>query len=117
MFNVVNVGRVRSLVRAIIEQAPAFAGQADILAQVPSVELGGGPITMLNLEVDRTLPAAPIPDGTLPGSCWAHEADGTPIGTLLVWTQSGYIAALEFGAVTDDGPTELPRPETLVTTI
>jgi hypothetical protein len=111
----VEVTRVRELVRTILEQAPEFDGQAELLAQVPSIEIAGGPITMLDLVVDRSLPPALVAGGPVPGRCWAWAADGTPIGTLLVWAPDGYINTLEYGWITDDPPTELPDPTALTT--
>lgn len=109
-----DVEQVRSLVRTVIEQAPSFDGRDELLAQVRSITIAGGPITMLDLTVDRSLPPAPI-DGPVPGNCWAKESDGTSVGTLLVWVKTGYIDTLEFGWVTDDQPSALPSPDTLST--
>lgn len=114
-FRAVEVERVRGLVRTILEQAPAFDGQPELLAQVSSIEIVGGPITMLDLVVDRSLPPAPELRGPVPGNCWAWASDGTPTWTMLVWATEGYIDTLEFGWVTDEQPTDLPDPAALTT--
>lgn len=106
---------VRSLVGTVLRQAPAFDGQNELLAQAATVEVVAGTLTRLELSVDRSLPPAPLIDGPVPGSCWARATDGTPIGTLLLWANDGYIGTLEFRWVTVGQPTELPDPTALHT--
>lgn len=110
-----DIDAVRSLVRTVIEQAPAFDGRDELLGQVPTIEVVSGPLTMLTLSVDRSLPSGRPLRGPVPGNCWARASEGRPIGTMLVWADDGYIDTLECGWVTDDPPTEVPSPANLAT--
>ncbi len=110
-----DIDAVRSVVRTVLEQAPAFDGRDELLGQVATIEVVAGPITMLTLSVDRSLPPGRLLRGPVPGNCWTWASNGKPIGTMLVWADDGYIDRLECGWVTDDQPTELPSPATLRT--
>ena len=77
-----DIAVVRSLVKTVLEQAPDFDGKAELLGQVHTIEVVGGPLTMLELSVDRSLPAGRPLNGPVPGSCWSWDSDGSPIGVL-----------------------------------
>src|SRR5690349_6926002 len=98
---------VRSLLRVILA-AEHYEGQRELLAQVDHVRVVGGPVTMLELAVDPSVTRSSLADGPVPGSAWAINAAGDPLGTLVVWVADGYLSALEYGWVTDDAPNELP---------
>lgn len=106
---------VRELVLTVLEQAPGFDGRTELLSQVPLINIAGGPVSMVRLDVDRECPPAPVANGPVPGACWAWAEDGSPLGTLLVWVEDGYLATLELGWVTDDPLAELPPPSRLTT--
>ena len=92
-------------------EAP-FPGQPELLAQVPFLQIGGGPITFLRLLVDRSVaPRSDFGDGPAPGFAGVFGEDGAPIGTLLVWVKGGYLSALEYAWVTDEPPVQLPKAE------
>jgi hypothetical protein len=101
--------KVQRLVARVLSEA-SFAGQAQLAAQVPYVRLGEGPITFIPLVIDRSVaPRSAFECGPVPGSAWVVADDGSPIGTLLVWVDDGYISALEYAWVTDNEPTQLPE--------
>jgi hypothetical protein len=80
-----------------------------LLAQVPYLEVASGPVTFLNLTVDRArLAPSRLPDGPVPGQSWVIDDLGETLGTLLVWAVDGYASALEYGLVTDQPPVTLP---------
>lgn len=110
-----DIAVVRSLVKTVLEQAPDFDGKAELLGQVHTIEVVGGPLTMLELSVDRSLPAGRPLNGPVPGSCWSWDSDGSPIGEVLVWADDGFVHTLEYGWVTDERPSELPDPKQLAT--
>jgi hypothetical protein len=105
--------RLRALLGKVIEQAPPFEGREELLLQVPTADATGGPVTMLDLVVDRGLPPSPFPGKVVPGCSWAHDEDGSALGVLTVWLDAGYISSLDFGWVTDEPPSSLPDPSTL----
>ena len=109
------VEQVRELVRTVLEQAPEFDGRTELFGQVPMISVAGGSVSMVELVVERGCPPAPVGDGPVPGACWAWAQDGSPIGSVLVWVDGGYLSSLELGWVTDDPPAELPRPPRLTT--
>ena len=89
-----------------------FDGRDELLAQVPYVEVVGGPVTFRKIGVDRQcVPRSDTSLERVPGEAWAFGDDGQPIGTLVVWIDDGYISALEYGWVSDAAPTELPNPD------
>ncbi|MEV6965784.1 hypothetical protein AB0M47_11780 [Hamadaea sp. NPDC051192] len=106
-----HLAAVRAVLQRLIEDQ-MFDGREELLAQVPFVRVVGGPVTHLALEVDpATVPPSTFLGGRVPGCAWVRDSDGEPVGTLLVWIDRGYIAALEYGWVTDQLPTELPNVE------
>jgi hypothetical protein len=108
--------QVRSLLLQVID-AQNFPGKAELLAQVPSVEVVGGALTFLDLAVDDAAVArSTFQRGPVPGQTWVLDEAGAPIGTLLVWVDKGYISALEYGWVTDQPPTALPSTDSLRST-
>jgi hypothetical protein len=105
-------GDVHALPRRLLEGAD-FEGAAQLLAQVPHTRVLGGIPSMLDLEVDSSVPASSCPDGPLPVQGVAEEPDGTPLGLVFAWVSHGYIAALESAWVTDEPPTRLFSPDQL----
>jgi hypothetical protein len=104
---------VRTLVKRLIEDQ-MFDGREELLAQVPFLSVIDGPVTDLALKVDpRAVPPSTFVSGPVPGCAWVHDANGQPVGTLLVWVDRGYISTLEYGWITDQPPTELPTVEQL----
>jgi hypothetical protein len=106
---------VRRLLVEVIG-AQDFDGKAELLAQVPSVEVVGGPLTFLELAVAHTALESPFEQGPVPGQTWVVNEVGTPIGTLLVWVDGGCISGLEYGWVTDEPPSVLPSTDALRST-
>jgi hypothetical protein len=101
---------VRELLHALLRQAD-FPGGDELLGQVASVEIVGGPLTMLDLRVDeRTAPSA-LSDGPVPLSLVVSGPDGSTIGELLIWVGNGYLSALEFAWWTDEPPGRLPSAD------
>ena len=103
------VERVQELVANILSET-SFAGKDDLVAQVPRLRIGDGPITFLRLIVARDeTRRSPFERGHTPGTAWVYGTDGSPIGTMFVWVEDGYIAALEYAWVTDEPPVTLPE--------
>ncbi|MTD56094.1 hypothetical protein [Amycolatopsis pithecellobii] len=99
--------QVRELLKSVLRQAD-FPGSDELLRQASSVNVVGGPITMLDLLVSNTLPASAFADGPVPLSVWVSNAAGRLVGELLVWVGYGYLTGLEFAWWTDDPPDRLP---------
>jgi hypothetical protein len=103
------VKQVRALVALVLSQK-SFGGREQLVSQVPQLCIEGGPITFLRLSVDRSVtPRSRFERGPLPGFAGVYGADGSAIGTLLVWVEDGYLSALEYAWVTDDAPDRLPE--------
>jgi hypothetical protein len=103
-------GQARLLISKVVSHGE-FTGQAELIAQVPFLTIVGGPVTFLDLAVDRSKAAPSLfQNAPTPGNAWAVEGDN-PLGVILVWVTDGYLSALEFGWVTDSIPTSLPSPE------
>lgn len=105
---------VRALVRTLLEQQD-FAGRDELLAQVDCVEYEDGPLTMMRLRVNRGFPASHGVRSPVPNRPSVVDHDGRVLGTLALWLDdSGCIDCLEYGWVTDEIPTRLPDPNSLV---
>jgi hypothetical protein len=106
---------VRALVRRLL-QLQDFAGRDELLAQVDGVEYEDGPLTMMRLRVSREFPASHDVPSPAPNRPCVVDHDGEVIGMLLLWLDdSDYIDCLEYGWVTDEIPTRLPDPNSVVT--
>jgi hypothetical protein len=103
------IQKIRQLVVHILSEV-SFAGQAQLSAQVPYLRIGEGPITFIRFVIDRSIaPRSTFERGPVPGHAWVLAAGGSPIGTMLVWVDDGYISALEYAWVSDEPPIELPE--------
>jgi len=101
---------VRELLHALLGQAD-FPGSHELLRQVASVEVVGGPLTMLDLRVDELTAPSVFRDGPVPLSLIVAGAAGSTIGELLIWVGDGYLSAIEFAWWSDEPPTCLPSPD------
>lgn len=85
-----------------------------MLAQVDGLSYVDGPVTMMNVRVDRH--RAPVADVRSPFSIKPDvlNEQGQPIGGLLLWLDDdGYIDCVEYYWFTDEMPTVLPTPAQL----
>ena len=99
--------QVRGLLGGVLRQAD-FPGQDELLRQVQSVDVVGGPVTMLDLRVGERTLASPCPDGPAPLSAMVIDPAGTSNGELLLWVEDGFLSALEYAWWTSDPPEHLP---------
>jgi hypothetical protein len=105
---------VRAVIRRFLEVSD-FPGRERLLEQVEGVEYVAGPATMVELRVDRAYPAATEVPNPAPSNPAVVGVGGEPIGTLVLWLDDGgYMDCLEFGWVTDEMPTTLPKPERIL---
>jgi hypothetical protein len=82
---------------AILEHAD-FDGRDALIAQVDSAQVNSycscGCATV-DLSVDRTRPAASHPAGPIPNEATVLDADGEPVGGIIVFVDEGYLELLE----------------------
>lgn len=103
---------LRLLVSRALELTDA-PGRDQLLAQVPGLTYVRGPVTMMDVAVDRSRPAAAIPSpfSIKPG---VVDGEGQAVGGLLLWLDSdGYIDCVEYYWFTDEMPRELPTADQL----
>ncbi|MEV7597234.1 hypothetical protein AB0O91_07545 [Kitasatospora sp. NPDC089797] len=86
-------------------------------AQIPHLRVTGGcacPCAGLDFDLDDT---APVPSVPVPGRPAAEatvvDADGEPIGGVLVFATEGRLSALEVYTWADEPMTRLPSPDRL----
>lgn len=58
-------------------------------------------------------PRSSLPDGPHADGDWSWAAPHEPIGNFLLWIEGGHLAALEYGWVIDEMPTEYPDLSTV----
>src|ERR1039457_657136 len=76
---------VQQVITRVLSEAP-FPGQSELLAQVPFLQISGGPTTYLGLAVDRSRSRrSDFDHGPTPGFAGVFGRDGAPIGTVIVW--------------------------------
>ena len=97
---------LRELLLGIFRQT-SVVGVADLIDQAATAEIVGGPVTMLELSVARTHPAA-LESGPLPIRPFVLDSSGVKIGELIIWIDNGYIDTLEFAWWSEQPPEELP---------
>ncbi len=86
---------VRSLVRTVIEHAPAEV-RPPLLMQAEALEYISGPVTMMQLRVTGDCPPADGVTNPVPGGPSVVDAEGNDIGLLLLrLDDAGYIDCLE----------------------
>lgn len=99
--------QVRELLRHVLGEAE-FPGSDALLQQASSVNVVGGPVTMLDLRVTRPTSASAFTDGPIPLSIMVLDPAGVVLGELLIWVNDGYLSSLEFAWWSDDPPDRLP---------
>ena len=102
--------QARGLLSSVLSQVD-FPGSDALLQQVSSVNVVGGPVTMLDFQLTAPAQASAFTDGPAPLSAIVSDADGKAVGELLVWVESGYLNGLEFAWWSDAAPVRLPSPE------
>ena len=85
-----------------------FDGSAELIAQAKTATAVETAVTDIDLEVDPSLPRAPVPDGTIP--LLQGFVPGELGEDVMVWTIDGRLAGLEIGWVTDAMPLTFPDP-------
>jgi hypothetical protein len=107
MQQVADLGRVRAILSKLADTVSS--GEAAALReQIETVQVLGGPLTMLELAVSADCPRMVGPDGPLSQSAVVVAADGREVGELIAWITGGHLATLEYAWWTDDPPPELP---------
>jgi len=100
---------VRALVRTLLEHQD-FEGRRELLDQVQDLEYVGGPVTFMQLRVDRRRTPAKA-ESPVPNRATVLDDAGEPLGGLLLWLDAqGYIDSLEYYWFEGDPPTRLPEP-------
>ena len=99
--------QVRELLRHVLGQAD-FPGSDELLQQASSVDIVGGPVTMLDLRVTTPTSASSFTDGPIPLSVMVLDPAGVAFGELLIWVNGGYLSSLEFAWWSDDPSGQLP---------
>jgi hypothetical protein len=102
--------QVRELLNDVLSRAD-FPGSEELLRQVSSVVIVGGPVTMLDLRVGDQTEASAFIDGPIPLCVIGADVAGTTTGELLPWVNNGYLSCLEYAWWTDDPPAQLPSPD------
>lgn len=99
---------VRALVMKLLKQRD-FPGRCELLLQVRELEYVAGPVTMMDLRVDRRCRPSSA-RSPVPNQPTVLDEDGEPVGGLLLWLDAeGYIDCLEYYWFEGDPPTHPPR--------
>jgi hypothetical protein len=98
---------VRELLRHVLGEAD-FPGSDELVQQASSVNVVGGPVTMLELRVTAPRSASAFTDGPIPLSVMVLDPADVSLGELLIWVNDGYLSSLEFAWWSDDPPDQLP---------
>jgi hypothetical protein len=104
--------QVRELLRHVLGKAD-FPGSDELFQQASSVNVVGGPVTMLDLRVTAPSSASAFTDGPIPLSVMVVDPADVALGELLVWVDDGYLSSLEFAWWSDDPPEHLPELDRL----
>ncbi len=102
------VGVVTKLLSSGTPEARRFLAQLPYARVVatwgvgsPSVDLEIGP---------GAVPVSGSTDGILAGGA-VRDADGAPVGEVLVWVGDGWLSGIEYASYTDERPRALPDPD------
>ncbi|MER7842473.1 hypothetical protein ABTZ03_00805 [Kitasatospora sp. NPDC096077] len=104
-----------TLLEALLaDDTPAFRA---LRAQIPHLRVTGGcgcPCASLDFRLDETaaVPAAPAA-GCPAAEATVLDADGEPIGGVLVFVSEGQLSGLEVYTWADEPITRLPSPDRL----
>ncbi|MEV7086752.1 hypothetical protein AB0O07_12765 [Streptomyces sp. NPDC093085] len=85
------------------------------LDQVRVVALWGTHSVSVDLQVTGDAPRAPVPNGVVPVTCTVLDEGGELFGEIILWVESGRLAALEYAWYGDLPPTTLPEVERMIT--
>jgi len=99
--------QVRELLRHVLGNAD-FPGSDELFQQASSVDVVGGPVTMLDLRVTAPKSASAFTEGPIPLSVMVLDSVDVALGELLIWVNDGYLSSLEFAWWSDNPPEQLP---------
>jgi len=97
----------------VLRELPDQSVAQDLYAQSAVATVAAGLPTMVELTVPPSCEPARVPNGPLPVRAVAVDAQGSPMGEVLVWVSDGYLSTIEYAWYTDEAPTELPRASQL----
>jgi hypothetical protein len=98
-----------ALLRLLLQGA-VFDGARELAEQIDAAKVVGGIPTLLDLEVTRSVAAAPAQDGVIPVRAFVHALKGEVEGEVMVWLTDGYLSGLEYARYSDEAPTSMPPP-------
>ncbi|SEL30255.1 hypothetical protein [Streptacidiphilus jiangxiensis] len=87
-----------------------------LLAQIPHLRVTGRctcSCASIDFGLDRSLVPAAAPSGNPVAEATVVDADGEPVGGVLVFAYDGYLSNLEVYAWGDDQISHLPSPDRL----
>jgi hypothetical protein len=103
-----DLATVKSLVMAMVASFE-IPNRSELLAQAATIHGLSGIPTMLEFQVDRRLAPALASPNPLSVTAEVVDADGRPVGMLVVWIDAeGYLYSMEFPWVSDERPESLP---------
>jgi hypothetical protein len=94
----------------LILAATSVSGSEELRGQVDETTVVGGD-TFLDLEVSGNASRSSFPDGHVPIRAYVDDADGEPVGEVLVWVKDGYLSSLEHAWTTDEAPAVFPHAD------
>jgi hypothetical protein len=97
----------RQILETILRQWSA-PGVEELQLQVPGTVVVGGLPTLLDLEMDKSLPSASLKDGPVQTRAIVVGSDDAPEGEILIWVRDGYLSGLEYAWVTNEPPAGFP---------
>lgn len=91
-----------------------FPGAAELRRQLGEAEVVAlwveGSVSV-DLRVPETVPRARLASGVAPVTATVVDDAGELIGEILIWTEEGRMAALEFAWYGEEAPASLPTAE------
>ncbi|OQO91934.1 hypothetical protein B1813_06520 [Saccharomonospora piscinae] len=106
----------RSVVDRILQVD--FSGVAELRRQLDLVRVVARwavDSVSVDLQVVGHPPRSPVQSGVAPVECLVKSDGGQFVGEILLWTEFGMLAALEYAWYGDEPPASLPKAGQLVT--
>ncbi|WP_156426698.1 hypothetical protein [Mycobacterium sp. IS-3022] len=102
-------GDESAVVTAIIESS-GFPGGRTLIEELGEAVVSHETRWILDIKTPHATSGVELPDGPFPARAFVPSEPAYQ-GEVIVWIENGHISGLEYAWVSDDPPTEWPRPD------
>lgn len=96
------------VIRAVVSEATPRVRDA-LIADLDGAMVSNDTLWILDVAISNGGSGSGLPDGPFPARAFV-PSNAAYQGEIIIWLTNGHISGLEYAWITDDPPTDWPRP-------